>query len=365
MSPEEGSYRVVLIGIEENTEEKKESFCKKISENYSISLPLLKKIIDHCPIILKKNLSLNKAETLAKTLKSFGAIVSVEEEKDFPPIFLEFQEMAPHRVTLESSDLRKTQSGAWNVIGKGKNISDESLNDTWVLIQIFNDLEDLLTFEEAPVPINPIPPGEAFPFKVVFEGSLPINKVSIAFKNASGSPIPAVDRRKKREPETPPLISEEGEGIERESEEQVLGEAPLLRFEEVPREVNSETMEESTDLTMGMLKENIDQAEGELDTLLRNEPSQTVNLYLMEIGKEEDISHESKHSLDNYKDIFQETYLDIPLLEESPQLSEEISTGTIEKEEEFFPWIKDFRNSIETYYQKHCDILSMLFINYQ
>ncbi|MCJ7829502.1 ribosomal protein L7/L12, partial [Patescibacteria group bacterium] len=90
MNQEEGNYRVVLIGIEDDTEEKRESFCKKISENYSISFPLLKKIIDHCPTILKKNLSRNKAETLAKTLQSFGAIVSVEEKRDSPPIFLEF-----------------------------------------------------------------------------------------------------------------------------------------------------------------------------------------------------------------------------------------------------------------------------------
>ncbi len=80
MNQEEGNYQVVLIGIEGTTEENKESFCKKISENYSISLPLLKKIVDHCPIVLKKNLSLIKAETLGKTLKSFGAIVSVEKK---------------------------------------------------------------------------------------------------------------------------------------------------------------------------------------------------------------------------------------------------------------------------------------------
>ena len=211
INQEERSYRVVLMGIEDDTEERREYFCKKISENYSIPLPLLKKIIDRCPIILKKNLSLNKAETLARTLQSFGAIVSVEEKKDSPAIFLEFQEMAPHLLALESSDVRRTQSGAWNVIGRAKNISGESLSDTWVLIQIFNDLEDLVTFEEVPIPINPIPPGEAFPFKVVFEGNLFIRRASIAFKNASGYPIPAVDRRRKREWVEVEIRDEDGE----------------------------------------------------------------------------------------------------------------------------------------------------------
>jgi hypothetical protein len=73
------------------------------------------------------------------------------------------------------------------------------LSDTWVLIQLFDVLEEFITFEEAPLPINPLPPDEGSPFKVIFEGELPIKRISIAFKNASGQPIPAVDKRKKRE----------------------------------------------------------------------------------------------------------------------------------------------------------------------
>jgi hypothetical protein len=410
MNQEEGSYRVVLIGIEDDTEEKRESFCKKISENYSISFPLLKKIIEHCPTILKKNLSRNKAETLAKTLQSFGAIVSVEEKRDSPPIFLEFQEMAPHQVALESSDVRKTQSGAWNIIGRAKNISEESLNDTWVLIQIFNDLEDLFTFEEAPIPINPVPPGEAFPFKVVFGEDYFIKRVSIAFKNASGYPIPAVDRRKKKEwveveikeeggekpqlidknetseeifikgpsdiwrgdsrpsePESPPLLSEESKGICEEGEGKTPGESSLLGLEKVPSEVRSETIEESRDLTLGMPKENGDQAEEELETSLENEPAQTVTPHLMKNGKEEDIYPELESTFDNRNGIFQETCLETPVFEGSPQLLEEISQKTMEREKELFsfPWIKDFRNSVETYYLKHRDIFSKWFETHQ
>ncbi len=199
MDQGEGRYRVILIGIGDNTEEKKESFCKNISENYGISFPLLKKIVDRCPIILKKNLSLKNAETLAKTLRSFGAMVSIEKKDDFPVVFLEFQEMVPYQLALESSYLRRTQSGAWNVIGRAKNISNESLNDIWVLVQLFDNLEEFITFEETPIPINPLPPGEASPFKVVFEGDLPILRVSITFKNSSGYPLPTEDRRKKKE----------------------------------------------------------------------------------------------------------------------------------------------------------------------
>jgi len=207
---EEGRYRVLLIGIGDSTKEEKESFCHNVSKNYNIPFPLLKKIVDRCPIILKKNLSFKKAEILAKTLKSFGATVSVEEKRNFPPISLEFQELVPHQLALESSYLRKTQRGTWSVLGRAGNISDETLNDIWVLIQLFDALQEFIAFEETPFPINPLPSGEASPFKVVFEGNLSIKKISVAFKNASGQPIPAVDKRKKREWVEVEIEDEEG-----------------------------------------------------------------------------------------------------------------------------------------------------------
>jgi hypothetical protein len=199
LNPEEGRYRILLLGIGNNTEEEKSSFCHKISKHYSIPSQLLEKIVDRCPVILKKNISLIKAEILAKSFKSFGASVSIEERKNIPPISLEFQELVPHRLALESSYLRKTQRGTWSVMGRIKNISDETLNDTWVLTQLFEDLGEFIAFEETPLPINPLPPGETSPFKVIFEGDLSIKRISVAFKNASGQPISAVDERKKRE----------------------------------------------------------------------------------------------------------------------------------------------------------------------
>jgi hypothetical protein len=36
---------------------------------------------------------------------------------------------------LESTDLRRVQGGGWNLIGRARNISEESLPDTGVLIQ--------------------------------------------------------------------------------------------------------------------------------------------------------------------------------------------------------------------------------------
>jgi len=73
---EEGRYRILLNGIRGNCKEEKDSFCHHLSKKYNIPILLLKKIVDRCPIIRKKNLSLKKAEILAKNLKSFGASVT-------------------------------------------------------------------------------------------------------------------------------------------------------------------------------------------------------------------------------------------------------------------------------------------------
>ena len=63
------------------------------------------------------------------------------------------------------------------------------MNDTWVLIQLFNDLEEFLTFEEVPIPINPLPPGDASPFKVVFEGYLQLKGFPLHSKMLQAHPF--------------------------------------------------------------------------------------------------------------------------------------------------------------------------------
>ncbi len=192
-------YRVILIGIGNNTDQEKESFCVELSAKYSIERSLLRKIVDQCPIVIKKNVARNKAESLAGILKSFGAQVTVEVKRDSPPISLEFQKSEFQPMALESASLRRNHGGGWNVVGRAKNIAPEALNDIWVLIQLFGDFDEFLTFEEVPLALNPFPQAETAPFKAIFEGDLSIQKISITFKNASGMPLAALDRRTKPE----------------------------------------------------------------------------------------------------------------------------------------------------------------------
>ncbi|HMK51745.1 MAG TPA: hypothetical protein VK551_04500 [Thermodesulfobacteriota bacterium] len=424
LNHEEGRYRVLLISIGHNTKEEKESFCENISKNYSIPLPLLKKIINRCPVILKKNLSLTKAETLAKTLKAFGATVIVEE-RNLPSLTLEFQELVPHQLALESSTAQKTQRGTWMVQGRARNISDEMLNDTWALVQLFNDLDELIAFEEAPFTINPLPSGEASPFKIVFEGNFYIKRMSIAFKNASGSPVAAVDKRRKREwvevmikegdsrlplssmispgaTEKPssfdlPKPSEvvpkqesseiprenfvpverevpsfdEKEKEEAEEKEECAGEPLLLTLEKPSSEVTSEPSEEILDMSSGLFMENGYQEGEGLPKAFEDLPVQIFTPPASEElkeGTERDLELEFDRER-----VSEKTHLDVSVFEEATQLLENISEargqGEAEEkggkggEEETPPvaWMEDFRKAVQTFYEKPRDIFSIWF----
>ena len=378
LDQEKGRYRVLLARIGGNTEVEKDSFCHNISKNYNIPLPLLRRIVGRCPIILKKNLSLKKAEILARTLKAFGATVSVEGKRALPFPSLEFQELVPHQLALESSTPRKMQRGTWMVIGRVRNISDETLNDAWVLIQLFDDSDEFTTFEEAPLTINPLPSGEASPFKVVFEVDFSIKRISVAFKNASGQPIPAVDRRRGREweevemkdgderlrfypfpspggeaksssfdlpqssediliqesshipdipkdsflpaePEIGPLSAEKG----REEKEEAAGEPLSLTFEEASSEMTSESSEKVLELSSGLIMENGYQEEQGLLKAFKDEAVQALTPPVseeLEEGTDGDLEPGSDHKGDAEK-----TRLNTSVFKETSELLEDIS----------------------------------------
>jgi len=411
---QEGRYRVLLIGVGNNTEEEKESFCCNISKSYHVPSPQLKKIIDRCPIILKKNLPLRKAKQLAKTFRSFGASVSVEGRRQILPISLEFQELVPHRLALESSLLRKSQRATWSVTGRAKNISDQTLNDVWVLIQLFEDFEEFMAFEETPLPINPLPSGQCSPFKVIFEGDLSFKKISIAFKNASGEPIPAGDRRKKKEwlridveeqgfLRPPPRMStvdeedslvvgmirdpgkaeaEKEEGIPSDvytlSEQEVVspdGEETRgdREKEQVPGEAHSLSVEplgKIIESTLALLKEESNQEEEVLEKVIEREgPPELASSFVSEEQEKESETTLGESALPSDEQrgaekscpetsAFQET---VPSPEEISGISENGKREVTGKAVPSFYWIGHFREAVDAFYQTHPDIFSVWF----
>ena len=410
LDQQEGRYRVLLIGVGNNSEEEKDSFCQNISKGYQVPFPQLRKIVDRCPVILKKNLSLKKAELVAKTFASFGAAVSVEERRQISPISLEFQELVPHRMALESSYLRKSQRGTWIVTGRAKNISDETLNDTWVLIQLFEDFEEFIAFEESPLPINPLPSGQTSPFKVIFEGDLSIRKISIAFKNASGQPIPAVDRRKKKEwvktdtgeehplpsPRMPTVFEEKSEATDLtgplekmilEKEKEIPEDIPLPLEQEVEPTFGQEIREQQggagtisegflslpltpLEKTMESSSNLVEEDDGypggeESERVLGQETSHEFTSSVPEeLGKEIEAALDGLELASDEERGTEESRLDASVFQEATQLLKDISGSPKEAEEKTVPsfsWIGYFRDAVEVFYQTPRDVFSIWF----
>lgn len=405
LEQQEGRFRVVLIGVGNNSEEERESFCQNISKSHRIPFADVKNIVDRCPVVLKKNLTLKKAEVIAKAFASFGGSVSIEEKRQIPRVSLEFQELAPHQLALESSYVQKSPRGTWSVTGRVRNISDGMLNDTWVLIQLFEDLEEFIAFEEAPLPINPLPSGQTSPFKVIFEGDLSITKISIAFKNVSGEPIPAVDKRKKRERvrtdkeeertlsplQASPVLEEKSEPIEltgplemmiREGEKGIsLGipaplnaqSKPILSHEEGELEGDATVISEKSLLPLANPLEEIPESRSFLskedsappggeqsERTLKQEAS------VEEPGREVDAAPEGMKQAFGKDQRREEFQLGASVFQEATQLLKEISETPKEAEGEgktdpSFLWIGYFRDAVETFYQNSGDTFSVWF----
>jgi hypothetical protein len=404
LEQQEGRFRVLLVGVGNNSEEEKDSFCQNISKGYRIPFADVRKIVDRCPVILKKNLSLRKAELIAKAFTSFGGSVSIEEKRQIPRVSLEFQELAPHQLALESSYVQKSQRGIWSVTGRARNVSDGTLSDTWVLIQLFEDFEEFIAFEEAPLPINPLPSGQTSPFKVIFEGDLSITKISIAFKNASGQPIPAVDERKKRErvrtdkgeertlssPRMSPVFEEKSEAVEftgpleimlgeeeKETSEAIAGPSeqgmePTLNQEVGEQRGDAERIPEGSLLLPVKPLEEIMESSPivikESGCPGREEPERAVGqeASFEESEREVEAALDGKGQGSGEDQGAEESHAGASVFQEATQLLEEISRSPKESEVEektdpSFSWMGHFRDAVEAFYQTSRDAFSVWF----
>jgi hypothetical protein len=395
----EEKYRVLLMGIEEDTEERREHFCRMISEKSSVPFPVWKEMLACCPVILRHSLSQEQAQRFAATLKEMGALVSVENGSEVPSVLLDFQDLGSAHIALEASHVLRTPSETWCVTGKVKNISAQGLEDVWVLVQLFEEHADFVTFEEVPIAINPLPPGKSSPFKAIFDGDLPVKSVSLAFKQSAGNPIPAVDHRRLRwfdveikegreeesvalpsfdEEETTVLTSQGGttypdksqppsegeeeiEAIELEDETEA-GETDLPSFETASQEAEAEEIE----------------PKGEPGSSLPPEPGlprgevDMIGIVFPELGQPSGRSKPKEEA----------SGVSTPALEEASQLLRKISRldedprdGVREPESArasdhrqapkveqatlpAFAWMEDFKQSVEAYYHTYPDQLT-------
>jgi len=392
---EDEKYRVILHRIGGNTEEEKARFCGVVSENYGIPLPLMEKIADRCPIVIKKDLPFKKAEMLAIAFKSSGASVSVEKKRNLSPVFLEFMTTGTCRLGLESSNLRKSPGGAWQVFGRIQNISSEELHDVWALIQLFDEYEELIAFEEIPLPINPLSPNESSPFKAIFEGELPVQKISIAFRNASGNPLPAMDKRQKREwvevkiaetreksgplplteiseevlPAFEPQISLIPEGIEekleKEGTEGASVEISPPGTEELPLTSDEEIKSPGEEFALNFFEKGGPQQEEKkgkeeerFEIVTEEDRAQEVIRALMDEGTPDEEDLRLDYPADDRTEDIRRIEPDFPLYEKgAPVMGEKPATVETKTEGETFhcSWLEDFKKAIEVYGQMNRD----------
>jgi len=87
----EGRYRVLLIGIGDNTEEENGSFCRNLSESYSVPFSFLRKIVDTSPVILNKMFLSRKRMPLRGHSGPSGQGSWLKREEIFLPFLSNFR----------------------------------------------------------------------------------------------------------------------------------------------------------------------------------------------------------------------------------------------------------------------------------
>ena len=384
----EENYRVLLMGIEDETEERKEVFWRTVSERYHLSLASLREIMNRSPVVLARSVSLDEARHLAERLKPLGALVSIDRKNDIPTMNLEFQETGSALIALESSSLRKTQSETWSVTGRVRNISAETLHDVWVLIQLFGNPGDFLTFEEVPLPLNPLPPQSFSPFKAIFDGSLTVKGVAIAFKNSGGRPLPSTDHRKPladessirvdlKEPCSSVVSAEENErrAVEEQPSPINPGGEQERGVEEYPRDQkSSDGRVTEEEVILSKMDEPKDESPAESNEEYTDVPLASCSSAILaktDVEMIDVVFPELKPPAECSGGNGQEIPIPTPALEEASQLLKEITESKPQEIEEkqveeesssqlkeslpTFPYFEEFRRSVESYYRTHPD----------
>lgn len=393
---EEETCRVILHRIGDNTEQEKARFCEEVSKHYGIPFLVIRKIVDRCPVVIKKDLPLKKAELLAIALQSTGASVSVERKRNLSPVFLEFTGGKPYRLGLESFNLRKSPGETWQAFGRVQNIFKEELRDIWTLIQVFDEYGDLVTFEEVPLSINPLPPNESSPFKAIFEKYLPLQKISIAFKTASGNPVPAMDRRRTREwvevriaengksggplpaveisgevfspleSSLPPAIeANEGNLDQHDMRKASMEVSPLAAGEisVVSIEKVKDSVEELAytffDKDRQLFEQDNKEELKRLEILKEEDPSQEITQPLVVKETQEEENLHLDFSTNEPMEGAPQTEPALPLFEKEESIAEEklaTSEPKIEGKPTPYPWLDEFKRVIEVDAQEHRDL---------
>ena len=192
MVPEgdQSTYKVIFLGIANNSAQARKDFLRDISRRFHISPEKADYLISKTPILLKRGLSLAKADALVKEFESLGGRAQFITEEESPLLELEFEADKTPFLQLESLT-SSSKGGRIEVIGRVKNISSHPLRGVKVVVQFFDLRDQFIIYEESPIAFSFLHPDQCSPFKVIGKGNTGVRRISIAFKGEDGAMVTA------------------------------------------------------------------------------------------------------------------------------------------------------------------------------
>jgi len=191
---EGNTYRVLFLGIADKTTEGRRNFAEGISGRLHIPPEKVEYLVGNPPVLLKRGLSLARAQALVKELTSMGGTVQLIADVETPLLELEYAPGESPLLQLESLT-SSFKGGMMEVTGRVGNISSHPLRGVKVVAQFFDARNQFIVYEESPIAFSYLHPDQFSPFKVMREGNSGVRRISVAFKGEDGTIIEArIDR---------------------------------------------------------------------------------------------------------------------------------------------------------------------------
>lgn len=187
---DQNTYKVFFFGVANNSAQGTKDFLRDISRRFHISSEKAEYLISETPILLKRGLSLAKADALVKEFESLGGRAQFITEEETSLLELEFEADETPFLQLESLT-SSSKGGRIEVIGRVKSIASHPLRGVKVVAQFFDFRDQFIIYEESPIAFSFLHPDQCSPFKVIGAGNTGVRRISIAFKGEDGVMITA------------------------------------------------------------------------------------------------------------------------------------------------------------------------------
>ena len=187
---DQNTYKVLFLGIANDTAEGRKDFTRVMSKRFQIPPEKFESLISKPPVLLKRGLSLAKAEALVKEFRSMGGRTQLIAEEETPLLQLEFEADKGPLLQLESLS-SSFQGGKIEVTGRVRNISSHPLRGVKVIAQFFDSRDQFIIYEESPIAFSFLHPDQFSPFKVIREENTQFRRISVAFTGEDGAVIGA------------------------------------------------------------------------------------------------------------------------------------------------------------------------------